>query len=849
LTRVNPLVLFVGSPLYVLYLRALGAKIGGGVVILSRMVPVCTDLLTIGAGTVIRKDTYFTCYRAQAGVIQTGAVTIGRNVLVGEMTVLDIETSLGEWAQLGHSSSLHAGQAVPAGQHWHGSPAQRTDTDYRTVPRVGCSAWRRASYAAMQLLVAPVLYMPLGIGIVAVLLTQVPQLAVLLGPGPSALTSWTFYGQALVASLLLFFGPLLVGLLVVGTVPRVLSRAIRPGTVYRLYGIHFGIHRTIALITNVRFYKTIFGDSSWIVGYLRYLGYHLRPVRQTGSNFGTQLKHEVPHFSFVGTGTMVADGLSIMNADYSSTAFRVSWVSIGARNFLGNHVAYPAGARTGENCLLATKVMVPFDGPVREGVGLLGSPSFEIPRSVERDVGIDRTVSPADRRGQLAAKNRHNAGTIGMYLLARWLHVLGITLIVEASAGLYHALGASAVALANVLVVVFTVAWFVLVERASAGFRALRPLSCSIYTPDFWRHERFWKGAAVTAHLQMLNGTPFKNVAWRLLGVRLGRRLFDDGTSLPEKTLVTIGDDVTLNAGSVIQCHSQEDGAFKSDRITIGSGCTVGVGAWVHYGVTMGEGATLAANSFLMKGEDVAHHAHWGGNPARELREASPVLGAVPASTSVPKVVPITLAAVLTFLASTDVAVIAHVIQPSTVVPALRNTQLPVEPIPTASPAGASIRGTPTPAAFSYADVRELESGLRVGSEGPTVATLQRQLGALGLYPGAAHGDFDEPTAAAVRTFQAQARVTNDPRGTVGRATAVALVAAGPRPTLGVGATGEDVYRLQQALIVALARPLSASGNFRSATRDAVSDYQASRGLLVDGTAGDQTWTALQEGR
>ncbi len=43
--------------------------------------------------------------------------------------------------------------------------------------------------------------------------------------------------------------------------------------------------------------------------------------------------------------------------------------------------------------------------------------------------------------------------------------------------------------------------------------------------------------------------------------------------------MVTIGDDVTLNAGTVIQCHSQEDYAFKSDRITIGSGCTVGVGA------------------------------------------------------------------------------------------------------------------------------------------------------------------------------------------------------------------------------------------------------------------------------
>src|SRR3712207_7928864 len=47
----------------------------------------------------------------------------------------------------------------------------------------------------------------------------------------------------------------------------------------------------------------------------------------------------------------------------------------------------------------------------------------------------------------------------------------------------------------------------------------------------------------------------------------------DDGASIPERTLVTIGDDVVLNAGATVQCHSQEDGAFKSDRIVIGAGC------------------------------------------------------------------------------------------------------------------------------------------------------------------------------------------------------------------------------------------------------------------------------------
>ena len=96
LIRMNPMVLFTGSPLYPLYLRALGAKIGRGAVILSRNAPVCTDLLTIGDGTVIRKDAFFSGYRAEEGVIRTGRSRSASSAFVGQATVLDIDTSLGD---------------------------------------------------------------------------------------------------------------------------------------------------------------------------------------------------------------------------------------------------------------------------------------------------------------------------------------------------------------------------------------------------------------------------------------------------------------------------------------------------------------------------------------------------------------------------------------------------------------------------------------------------------------------------------------------------------------------------------------------------------------------------------
>ena len=367
----------------------------------------------------------------------------------------------------------------------------------------------------------------------------------------------------------------------------------------------------------------MFGDSSYVVGYLQAIGYDLGRVVQTGSNFGTAVAHDNPFLSTVGSGTVVADGLVFLNADYSSTSFRVSRVSIGAHNFLGNNIFYPAQGRTGDDCLLGTKVMVPIDGPIREGVGLLGSPSFEIPRMTERDRRL--ALGPDERRRGLAAKNRHNMVSIALLLLAQWIFISLLTVVALISLDLYSELGAAAIGLISAEILLLTFGYFVLARphraepagAAAAGLLDLRPCV-------FWGHERYWKVGTHTYFqvlLQTLNGTSFKSMVWRLLGVRVGRRLFDDGCNMSERSFVTIGDDCTLNAGSIIQCHSQENDAFKSDRVEIGSAVTVGVNGFVHYGVRLGDGAVLEADSFLMKGEQVPPCTRWAGNPAMEIEE------------------------------------------------------------------------------------------------------------------------------------------------------------------------------------------------------------------------------------
>src|SRR5947208_15885714 len=122
---------------------------------------------------------------------------------------------------------------------------------------------------------------------------------------------------------------------------------------------------------------------------------------------------------------------------------------------------------------------------------------------------------------------------------------------------------------------------------------------------------------------QLFAGTPLRPSMLRAMGMKIGRKVFDCSRSVTERTLTQVGDYANLNEGSVLQAHSLEEGVFKSDMIRIGEGCSIGPGAFVHYGVTMGDHVVLDADSFLMKGEVLDSHTGWRGNPAKLVRRSA----------------------------------------------------------------------------------------------------------------------------------------------------------------------------------------------------------------------------------
>lgn len=614
LTRTAPVVVLRGTPIYNIYLRLLGARIGRNAVVQCRFVPVATDLLSIGDHAILRKESIVLGYRARSNFIETGPVEVGAYAFVGEASVLDIDTALGEGGQLGHASLLQSGQRVPAGKRYHGSPAVETASDYCRISDVDAPAWRRIAYTVAQLAGLIGIATPLSIITTIWLYGAYESGALGFDPAHASLP------LLLAGSATLMLSGLVLGLAAIYAIPRLCQLFLVPGRVYPMFGFHYWLQSVIDTVSNARFYVLLFGDSSAIVHYMRFVGWRLNQVEQTGSNFGTNQRHENPFMCDIGSGTMVSDGLSMINLHMSASAFRLMPTRIGERNYLGNDVRYPSDGRTGANVLLGTKVLVPVDGPVRENVGLLGSPAFEIPRTVERDASVNATLPAELKAERLRRKNLHNLITAVLFLTTRWGALVVAAVLTEIGFEWYDRIGTVALVAAAGAVSVVSILYFALIERASIAFRRLAPKMASIYDPYFWSHERHWK-LSDSPIMQAFPGTPFKGLVLRLAGAKVGRMLYDANCSITERTLTQIGDYANLNEGSVLQAHSLEDGVFKSDLIRIGAGSTLGAGAFVHYGCTLGERVVLEADSFLMKGEILDSDTTWRGNPAKLVRQ------------------------------------------------------------------------------------------------------------------------------------------------------------------------------------------------------------------------------------
>ena len=236
------------------------------------------------AGTVIRKDASSPATGPSRDASRPARSRIGARRRRRRGDRARHRTAMGDGAQLGHASSLHAGQASRKARHWHGSPAGPPTSTTALVPRARCGT------AAPVRLRRPAAAQRAGRARPA-------------RPGAwSCCRSSTFpssRGAASPARRRRRPGVLPVLSAICGAVPRRDARrarlrghrpapaqpVVRARRVYPLYGVHYWSPGGRGL-TNSGFFRMLFGDSSCDRSLPAALGTALAPVEQTGSNFG-----------------------------------------------------------------------------------------------------------------------------------------------------------------------------------------------------------------------------------------------------------------------------------------------------------------------------------------------------------------------------------------------------------------------------------------------------------------------------------------------------------------------------------------------------------------------------------
>ncbi|NVO24389.1 Pls/PosA family non-ribosomal peptide synthetase [Donghicola mangrovi] len=619
LTRLSPLAMAPGTPLYTLYLRLLGAKIAWSALVQCAP-PVVTDLFEVGENAVIGRGVFASGYVAEDGYIRTGFVRIEAGAFVGDGSVLGINTRIGAGTELGHASAVYDGQELAEGMRYVGSPAEPCTERFQTLANGPVSGARRVIHGLLSLGMATLVVGPASI--VAMHFLYAAESHVPSAGAPASLlaeSTWHALPGILMGTAALFLAGVLLLLANTGIVPRLAYLFLSPDRTYPLYG---RAHLALGIVqrtSNSQFLNALFGDSSYVVPFLRAVGYRFNGMLNTGTNFGMMQKHDVPYLCEFGQGTMVSDNLTMSNAEFSAGRFRLGKVVFGAKSFLGNMIIAPTGMALGDNVLLATKVHVPLNGPRQQNTGLLGSPSFAIPRDHGRKGDFARYDDPTVRTDRIRQKNRYNLASMALFLLHHWGRIAMMATLAHfmtVELGLWSASGLTLMSMAMILAALL---WGVLIEKLVLGFKRMTPQYCSVYDRYFWSHERYWKLSAST-ELQMLNGTPFKALFWRMHGVRFGRYVFDNGLMIIEKTMCRVGDLATFNQGVLLQGHSLEDGAFQSGPIEIGDRAVLGVNSFVHYGARVGQDAKIEADSFVMKAEQTPDGALWFGNPAQEAK-------------------------------------------------------------------------------------------------------------------------------------------------------------------------------------------------------------------------------------
>jgi len=596
--------LLAGTPLMTLYYRLMGAKVGRGTVIDT---PYCGafDLVRIGADSAIGAETHLLGYRVEEGQLKFGTVEVGDGCFVGVHSAMGLNVTMGNQARLGDLSALADGENIPSGESRCGSPSTPGGIELPTPS------------AATQVRRYPFLF-----GLCHLFLIYALQFFVLITAMPSAsLISLAFFRGSTVTLLaaVVAAGPVFVlsfCLMTAAGRALILGRP-NPG-VYPLESALYLRKWTVDMLMTISrglvlpLYTTLY-----LPPWLRLLGARIGARAELSTVWQVS-----PELLEAGEESFFADGAVIGRRRLFGGMFQIARNRIGRRTFVGNNALLPVGVSLGDNGLLGVLSMPPAGTAVTDhGTEWLGSPAFRIPAR-QKVGGFAEGVTY--RPGAKLYAQRLVVDAIRI-LVPSVLEVASVVAFFLMASYVYAQFG-FLVMVASAPVLFFAIA--LLASLCVVGMKLLfmgrfRPVIKPLWSVYVWLNEAVngaYESVASPA-LAPLLGTPFLAPYLRLLGCKIGRRVFLDSMLFSEFDLVEIGDYSALNMGAVIQTHLFEDRIMKSSHLKIEDECSVGNLSVVLYDTQMQQGSRLASLSLLMKGESLPPFSHWSGIPIGSRRE------------------------------------------------------------------------------------------------------------------------------------------------------------------------------------------------------------------------------------
>lgn len=617
LASLAPLRLIHGTGWLNLYLRCLGARIGRDVFIDSLVIG-APALLSIGDEADLGSAVLIANVRVEGGFLVVGRVTIGPGALVESNTVLEGDVELGAGATLEAMSTAPAGTRVPARQTWAGSPPRRSER-LREVPppRPAVSVVRRAAllafFAAATLLIAGLFFLPVFPTFMLIDALDVRYLDIFEAEGMGSLAAFGFFFLlALPASLVLVGATILLtaGLRRLLVARQVVGRwAIHGGAYCRKWLVNRALDASLETLHGL--YASVFA-ATW----LRLMGARVGANTEISTATGV-----IPDLLRLGRDAFVADGVMLGDETQRGGWMTLRPTSVGDRSFLGNGAYVGDGTDVPADVLIGVQTRTPPNEAMTPGQVWLGSPALLLPAR-EGVPGFDPRLTFRPSRARWLARATIESLRIVLplaFVIAAGYLVVRETIGYaeeEAWAELSGALAAAGClyAVASFLLVV-ALKW-TLVGR-------YRPTARPMWSPFVWLSEAVtcvYESLAVPNFLEFLRGTPLLPWALRLLGARIGARVFLDTTDLTEFDCVAIGEESELNALCGPQTHLFEDRVMKIGQVRLGRRVAVGPATTILYDTEVGDDVRLGPLTLVAKGERLPAGTDWTGSPAAPCR-------------------------------------------------------------------------------------------------------------------------------------------------------------------------------------------------------------------------------------